>query len=68
MSMESRIFEVLNGKLDEQVERLRQVVCDGGAKSHDQYRELCGEIRGLQSAQREINDLVQKLTKDYEDG
>ena len=66
--MDTKLFEVLNGKLEMQVNDLRQVVCDGGAKSHDQYRELCGEIRGLQSAQREINDLVQKLTKDYEDG
>jgi len=66
--METKIFEVLNGKLEEQVNSLQQVVCDGGAKSYDHYRELCGTIRGLQSAQREINDLVQKLTKDYEDG
>jgi hypothetical protein len=66
--METKIFEILIGKLEEQVESLRQVVCDGGAKSLDHYRELCGTIRGLQSAQREINDLVKKLTKDYEDG
>ena len=66
--METKIFEILIGKLEEQVEILRQVVCDGGAKSYDHYRELCGTIRGLQSAQREIHDLVKKLTKDYEDG
>ena len=66
--METKIFEVLNGKLEEQVDGLRLVVCDGGAKSYDHYRELCGTIRGLQSAQREIHDLVVKLTKDYEDG
>jgi hypothetical protein len=66
--METKIFEILIGKLDEQVDSLRQVVCDGGAKSYDHYRELCGTIRGLQSAQREIHDLVKKLTKDYEDG
>jgi hypothetical protein len=66
--METKIFEVLNGKLEEQVNSLQQVVSDGGAKSYDHYRELCGTIRGLQSAQREIKDLVQKLTKDYEDG
>jgi hypothetical protein len=66
--METKIFDVLNNKLEEQVNSLQQVVCDGGAKSYDHYRELCGTIRGLQSAQREIKDLVQKLTKDYEDG
>jgi hypothetical protein len=66
--METKIFDVLNSKLEEQVNNLQQVVSDGGAKSYDHYRELCGTIRGLQSAQREINDLVQKLTKDYEDG
>jgi len=56
----------LNKKLDEHVKQLVEVVGGGGAKSHDHYRELCGTIRGLQTAQYEIADLVRK-TKEYED-
>ena len=60
------ILEVLNTKLDEHVKQLVDVVSAGGAKSHEQYKELCGTIRGLQTAQYELADLVRK-TKEYED-
>jgi hypothetical protein len=64
--METKIFDVLNGKYEEQARALREVLCDGGAKSYDHYRELCGTIRGLQIAQYELADLVRKL-KDSDD-
>lgn len=62
----ANMLEVLNKKLDEHVKQLVDVVSGGGAKSHDHYKELCGTIRGLQTAQMEINDLVRKL-KDVDD-
>lgn len=62
----ANLLEVLNGKLEEQVKQLVDVVSGGGAKTHDHYKELCGTIRGLQTAQYEIADLVRK-TKEYED-
>jgi hypothetical protein len=60
------MLEVLNKKLEEQVQQLVDVVSGGGAKTYDHYKELCGTIRGLQTAQYELADLVRK-TKDYED-
>jgi hypothetical protein len=60
------MLEVLNKKLDEQVKQLVDVVSGGGAKTYDHYKELCGTIRGLQTAQYELADLVRK-TKEYED-
>ena len=60
------MLDVLNKKLDEHVKQLVDVVSGGGAKSHDHYKELCGTIRGLQTAQYELADLVRK-TKEYED-
>ena len=62
----ANLLEVLDLKLDEQVRQLVDVVSGGGAKSYDHYKELCGTIRGLQTAQYELADLVRK-TKDYED-
>ena len=62
----ANMLEVLNGKLEEHVKQLVEVVSAGGAKSHDHYKELCGTIRGLQTAQYELADLVRK-TKEYED-
>ncbi len=64
--MSYQLLEVLSKKLDEQIEQLVEVVSAGGAKSHEHYKELCGTIRGLQTAQMEIADLVRK-TKDSED-
>ena len=60
------MLEVLHGKLEEQVQQLVDVVSGGGAKSYDHYKELCGTIRGLQTAQYELADLVRK-TKEYDD-
>ena len=62
----ANLLEGLNGKLEEHIKQLVDVVSGGGAKSHDHYKELCGTIRGLQTAQYELADLVRK-TKDYED-
>lgn len=59
--MDERVWEILNKKLEAQVEGFRAVLCDGGAKSFDHYKELSGTIRGLQLAQYELGDLVRKL-------
>ncbi len=62
----SQLLDSLNKRLEEHVKQLIDVVSAGGAKSHDHYKELCGTIRGLQTAQYEIADLVRKI-KEYED-
>jgi hypothetical protein len=64
--MMTNLLEVLDGKLDEQIKQLVDVISAGGANSHEHYKELCGTIRGLQTAQYELADLVRK-TKEYED-
>ena len=64
--MDAKLFEALNKKLEAQIESFRSVLCDGGAKSYDHYKELSGTIRGLQLAQMEIGDLVRKI-KDLDD-
>lgn len=64
--MDHKLLDILNGKLNEQVQQLVDVVSAGGAKSYEHYKELCGTIRGLQTAQMEIADLVRKI-KDYDD-
>jgi NTP pyrophosphatase (non-canonical NTP hydrolase) len=64
--MMDTLLDSLNKRLEEHVKQLVQIVSEGGAKSHDHYKELCGTIRGLQTAQYEIADLVRK-TKEYQD-
>lgn len=55
------LLEHISKKLKERESELIRVVSDGGCKSFDHYKELCGFIRGLQTAQLEIEDLVRKI-------
>jgi hypothetical protein len=64
--MDMRIWDLLNKKLEEQVKSHSESLVVGQPKDYAHYRELCGVIRGLQTAQREIGDLVRKL-KDNDD-
>jgi len=64
--MDPKLLELINRKLEAQIESFRAILCDGGAKSYDHYKELSGTIRGLQLAQYELGDLVRKL-KDSDD-
>ena len=64
--MQHQVLELLRDKLEDHLKLLQMAVGDGSAKSFDHYKELCGNIRGLQTAQLEIADLVRKL-KDSDD-
>jgi hypothetical protein len=59
--MESKVFDIAIGKLDEHIKNLVDVLSGGGAKSYDHYKELCGKIQGFQTAQYELGDLVRRL-------
>jgi hypothetical protein len=65
--MDKQILELLNKKIEEQVKSHSEALVEGQSKDYAQYRELCGVIRGLQTAQREIGDLVRKLKDDNDD-
>lgn len=59
-------YEYLTSKLEERRKDLVEFLSDGGAKSYDHYKEVCGVIRGLLTAQLEIGDLVRKK-KEFDD-
>ena len=63
--MDVKLADVLNKKIQEHINQHLGVLSDGVAKDYAHYKELCGAIRGLQTAQMEINDFVRKL-KDVE--
>jgi len=45
---------------------LEEFMSEGGCKDYPHYRELCGIIRGLRTAQSEIDILVHR-NKDFDD-
>lgn len=54
-------MELLTSKFEDRKKHLIEFLCDGGAKDFAEYKNLCGEIRGLSVAQVEIKDLVRKF-------
>ena len=60
------IFEHLLEKIQERIFNLNDSLSNGSAKDYAEYRELCGVIRGLRSAQMEVQDLASRL-KENED-
>lgn len=54
-------LDLLDKKLQENIQQLVDSLSDGVAKDYAHYKELCGAIRGLRTAQRETKDLVRKL-------
>jgi hypothetical protein len=41
------VFEVLVKQADEKIEQLKDYLAEGKAGSFEEYKKLCGEVRGL---------------------
>lgn len=44
------VFDIQRHKLDEEIRAIEESLAEGGARSYDHYREMCGAIRGLRAA------------------
>jgi len=64
--MDEKLFEVIDKKIEEIKVTYSVPLTDGTAKDFGEYQNMCGVIRGLALAQREIADFVRKI-KDIED-
>jgi hypothetical protein len=66
--MAKTVFDVLNEAIREKIDSVSEALASGSAKDYPEYRELCGLIRGLEHALREVNDLSRKfLDEDNDD-
>lgn len=54
-------FEVIVKEIDEKVTQLSEYVSSGNATSYEEYKRLCGEIRGLLTARRYTLDLKKRM-------
>ena len=55
--MAKTVFEVLVEKITDQKRSSEDFIQSGAAKDYAAYKEVCGVLRGLDTALREINDL-----------
>jgi hypothetical protein len=62
--MAKTVFDVLDIKLADLQRSQEEFVTGGGIKDFAGYKEVCGVIRGLAAARRELQDLA----KNYRDG
>ena len=61
------VFEVLFGKIDEEIESVSGAISNGSAKTYDEYQKLCGVIKGLNAAKAHVEDHRRTTEEDYED-
>lgn len=54
-------FDVLIKQTDEKVTQLKDYLSEGKADSYEEYKKLCGEIRGLLVARGYALDLKQNM-------
>lgn len=57
------VFEVLDSKFREQQAIHERTLLEGGVKDFPEYRDLCGVIRGLAIARREVADLAKHVAQ-----
>jgi hypothetical protein len=64
--MDSQVLDLLSKKYTEEIRAIEESLGAGAAKGYAEYQNLCGVIRGLLTAQREINDLLRRV-KEHDD-
>jgi hypothetical protein len=65
--MAKTVFDVLTDKLTDHKRSSEEFLHSGAAKDFSEYREVCGVLRGLDTALREVNDLSRNYMEDADD-
>jgi hypothetical protein len=59
--MEEKILKHLLAQFGEEIATNTSALQQGAAKTFDEYKHLCGVIRGLSLAQSHVTDLMRRL-------
>ena len=65
--MATTALDVVIKELEERRESIAQALISGAAKDFAEYKDLCGEIRGLSRAHAFITDLVRKMERNEDE-
>ena len=65
--MAKTVYDVLVEKITAHIAAVADSLASGAAKDYAEYRDLCGLIRGLETAKREILDLSRNYMEDDDD-
>jgi hypothetical protein len=61
------VLQVLRDKLRADMNNYTDDLANGQCSSFEQYKELCGVIRGLAFAERHLIDLAENIEKDNDE-
>ena len=64
--MIDKYLDVLVKQLDDKISQIQDALGNGSAKDYEEYRAMCGEIKGLLTARLNIKDLQQRA-KEHDD-
>lgn len=69
MNEELSAGERLSKWMGDQIKTRETVLSNGSAKTFEEYREICGVIKGLQMAKTELDDMMNnwKIASDLDD-
>ena len=65
--MAKTVFDVLKDKITVEMQAANEHLTSGALKDFAGYRDLCGFIRGLEVALREVNALSRNYMEDEDD-
>tara|TARA_R100001530_G_scaffold133327_1_gene106582 strand:- start:197 stop:394 length:198 start_codon:yes stop_codon:yes gene_type:complete len=65
--MAKTVFDVLTDKITAELTAGQDHLSSGAVKDFAEYRDLCGFIRGLEVALREVNDLSRNYMEDEDE-
>jgi len=54
-------FEVITFQINEQIQNVNEAITSGRPGTFDEYKRLCGEVRGLLFARDIVKDLKNKM-------
>lgn len=57
-------IEVIVKNIDEKVAQLQDAVSTGRCESYEEYKRMCGEIKGLLTARGYVTEMQQRLEHD----
>lgn len=55
------IFDVLVKQMDDKIQQLQEAVTSGKSETFEEYKRICGEIKGLLTARGYVLDLKDKV-------
>lgn len=65
--MDYKIYEVLLDEYKNRMDMLSEALIRGNCPTIEEYRYLCGQLRGLESACAIIKDLQQRQEENFDD-